>query len=109
MVQKIDKCGKDPISAIFKIVGGLTLTSRVGWPGNLVLTEEVLEKYSTLFDFLLGLRLTCLALTLNWQKLKVKQGRYSHKVNLIRHEMLYFLRNLHAYVAAQVGLRFRKP
>ena len=70
----------------------------MGWPANLVLTEEVVSRYSTLLDFLLGLRMTMLALTLDWSSLRSAD----HRVQIIRHEMLNFVRNLHAYVATQV-------
>ena len=87
-------------------IPGLSLSYRCQWPANLVLTEEVVSRYSSLLDFLLGLRMTILALTLDWSSGRGKAakglGAKAHRVCLMRHEMLNFLRNLHAYVATQV-------
>ena len=89
---------------------GLSLTYIPGWPSNIVLTAEVLAQYSQVLDFMLELRLAATSLELDWvtENLGLRRaraaggGRLVHRVALMRHEMMNFLRNLHGYVAGQV-------
>jgi len=90
-------------------IPGLSLTYQAGWPLNIVLTQETVAKYSTILDFMVELRLAMVALELDWatENLVLRRDKKTdtiilHKINLMRHEMLNFLRNLHAYVACQV-------
>jgi len=90
-------------------IPGLSLTYQAGWPANIVLTQDTVSKYSTILDFMIELRLAMVALELDWanENLVLRRDKKTdklilHKINLMRHEMMNFLRNLHAYVSCQV-------
>jgi len=90
-------------------IPGLSLTYQANWPDNIVLSLDTVSKYSLILDFQLELRLTMLSLELDWENenLVVRKDKKNtmsllHKVNLMRHEMMHFMRNLHDYVASQV-------
>ena len=90
-------------------IPGLSLTYQAAWPHNIVLSLESLAKYSNILDFQLELRLALLSLELDWasenlgqRKDRQSHRRLLHKVSLMRHEMLNFLRNLRDYVASQI-------
>jgi len=90
-------------------IPGLSLTYQAGWPANIVLTPDTVGKYSTILDFMIELRLAMVALELDWanENLVLRRDKKTdklilHKINLMRHEMMNFLRNLHAYVSCQV-------
>ena len=90
-------------------IPGLSLTYQAVWPDNIVLSLDTVAKYSTILDFQLELRLALLSLELDWasENLVRREERSSHrrllhKVSLMRHEMLNFLRNLRDYVASQI-------
>ena len=90
-------------------IPGLSLTYQASWPDNIVLGPDTVAKYSLILDFQLELRLAMLSLDLDWanENLVVRRDKKStksllHKVNLMRHEMMHFIRNLHDYVASQV-------
>eukprot|EP00092_Neocalanus_flemingeri_P034456 GFUD01037467.1.p1 GENE.GFUD01037467.1~~GFUD01037467.1.p1 ORF type:complete len:1338 (+),score=286.80 GFUD01037467.1:40-4053(+) len=90
-------------------IPGLSLTYQAGWPANIILTPETVGKYSTILDFMIELRLAMVALELDWanENLVLRRDKKTdkhvlHKINLMRHEMMNFLRNLHAYVSCQV-------
>ena len=90
-------------------IPGLSLTYQAGWPANIVLTPDTVAKYSTILDFMIELRLAMVALELDWanENLVLRRDEKTdklilHKINLMRHEMMNFLRNLHAYVSCQV-------
>ena len=90
-------------------IPGLSLTYQAAWPENIVLGLEAVSKYSTILDFQLELRLAMLSLELDWanENLVVRRDKKAtpavlHKVNLMRHEMMHFIRNLHDYVTSQV-------
>jgi len=90
-------------------IPGLSLTYQAGWPANIVLTPDTVAKYSTILDFMIELRLPMVALELDWanENLVLRRDEKTdklilHKINLMRHEMMNFLRNLHAYVSCQV-------
>jgi len=88
---------------------GLSLTYRAQWPVNIVLTPEAVSKYSAILDFMLELRLAMFSLELDWanENLVLRGEKKTarsilHRVNLMRHEMINFLSNLHAYISCQV-------
>jgi len=90
-------------------IPGLSLTYQASWPDNIVLSLDSVSKYSLILDFQLELRLAMLSLELDWanENLVVRREKKSticllHKVNLMRHEMMHFIRNLHDYVTSQV-------
>ena len=90
-------------------IPGLSLTYQAAWPHNIVLSLETVAKYSNILDFQLELRLALLSLELDWasenlaqRKDRKSHRRLLHKVSLMRHEMLNFLRNLRDYVASQI-------
>ena len=90
-------------------IPGLSLTYQAAWPENIVLSLDTVGKYSAILDFQLELRLALLSLELDWasENLVLRKDRNSHrrllhKVSLMRHEMLNFLRNLRDYVASQI-------
>jgi len=88
---------------------GLSLTYRAQWPVNIVLTPEAVSKYSAILDFMLELRLAMVSLERDWanENLVLRGEKKTansilHRVNLMRHEMINFLSNLHAYISCQV-------
>lgn len=90
-------------------IPGLSLTYQAAWPHNIVLSLDTVGKYSNILDFQLELRLALLSLELDWasenlgqRKDRKSHRRLLHKVSLMRHEMLNFLRNLRDYVASQI-------
>jgi hypothetical protein len=90
-------------------IPGLSLTYQAGWPANIVLTPDTVAKYSTILDFMIELRLAMVALELDWanENLVLRRDEKTdklilHNINLMRHEMMNFLRNLHAYISCQV-------
>ena len=90
-------------------IPGLSLTYQASWPDNIVLSMDTVSKYSLILDFQLELRLAMLSLELDWanENLVVRRDKKStkdlmHKVNLMRHEMMHFIRNLNDYVSSQV-------
>jgi len=90
-------------------IPGLSLGYRSIWPLNIVLSEEVLRKYSTVVEYMLNLRTSLVGLELDWanENIVLRKNRktfsyHQHRIGLMRHEMLNFLRNLHSYVTAQV-------
>ena len=90
-------------------IPGLSLTYQAAWPHNIVLSLDTVAKYSNILDFQLELRLALLSLELDWasenlgqRKDRKSHRRLLHKVSLMRHEMLNFLRNLRDYVASQI-------
>ena len=75
----------------------------------LVLTPEAVSKYSAILDFMLELRLAMVSLERDWanENLVLRGEKKTaksilHRVNLMRHEMINFLSNLHAYISCQV-------
>ena len=90
-------------------IPGLSLTYQASWPDNIVLSMDTVSKYSLILDFQLELRLAMLSLELDWanENLVFRRDKKStkdllHKVNLMRHEMMHFIRNLNDYVTSQV-------
>jgi len=90
-------------------IPGLSLSYRATWPANIVLSEDILSKYSRVVDFMLNLRTCLVSLELDWaqenlvlRSVKKEVQPRLHKINIIRHEMLNFVRNLHSYVSTQV-------
>ena len=90
-------------------IPGLSLTYQALWPDNIVLSLDTVSKYSLILDFQLELRLTMLSLELDWanENLVLRRDKKCapallHRVNLMRHEMMHFMRNLQDYVASQV-------
>jgi len=90
-------------------IPGLSLGYRVSWPCNILLTQEVLAKYSSVLEFMVNIRTCLVSLELDWghQNLVLRHQRKStnfqqHRLNIMRHEMLNFVRNLHSYVTSQV-------
>jgi len=88
---------------------GLSLSYRVAWPCNIVLSQDVLSKYSSVLELMMTIRTCLVSLELDWanqnlglRKNKKKSDSHQHRLNIIRHEMLNFVRNLHSYVTAQV-------
>ena len=94
-------------------IPGLSLTYQASWPDNIVLSLDTVSKYSLILDFTLELKLTMLSLELDWgnENLVVRREKKStkdllHRVNIMRHEMMHFIRNIHDYVASQVNTCF---
>ena len=94
-------------------IPGLSLTYQASWPDNIVLSLDTVSKYSLILDFTLELKLTMLSLELDWgnENLVVRREKKStkdllHRVNIMRHEMMHFIRNIHDYVASQVNTFF---
>ena len=90
-------------------IPGLSLTYQAAWPENIILRLAAVTQYSTILDFQLELRLAMLSLELDWanenlvgRRDKKATPAVLHKVNLMRHEMMHFIRNLHDYVTSQV-------
>ena len=79
-----------------------TLRYRVGWPLNLVLTEEVMDDYSQIFSFVLQLRLAAWALEDVYIHLMKDLPRRWHAVHIARHSIYHFVQSLQNYVMSQL-------
>eukprot|EP00088_Acartia_fossae_P012325 TRINITY_DN16353_c0_g1_i10.p1 TRINITY_DN16353_c0_g1~~TRINITY_DN16353_c0_g1_i10.p1 ORF type:complete len:982 (+),score=253.08 TRINITY_DN16353_c0_g1_i10:307-2946(+) len=89
-------------------IPGLSLGYRVAWPCNIILSKEALGKYSSVLEFMVSLRTCLVSLEMDWtnhtlnRRQKKDTNYHQHRLHIIRHEMLNFIRNLHSYVTAQV-------
>lgn len=87
------------------VVSCVRLRYKAEWPLNLVLTEEALHKYDSIFSFLLRLRLVAWRLhsaflSLKWNNKGRGEMPLLHQVHVWRHEMTQFARAVQAYVSA---------
>lgn len=78
-----------------------TLRYRVGWPLNLILTEEVMDDYSQIFSFVLQLRLAAWALEDVYIHLKNFPCRW-HAVHIARYSLYHFVQSMQNYVMSQL-------
>lgn len=79
-----------------------TLRYRVGWPLNLILTEEVMDDYSQIFSFVLQLRLAAWALEDVYINLMRDLPSRWHSVHIARHSIYHFVQTLQNYVMSQL-------
>ncbi|KAI9557631.1 hypothetical protein GHT06_017459 [Daphnia sinensis] len=79
-----------------------TLRYRVGWPLNLILTEEVMDDYSQIFSFVLQLRLAAWALEDVYVNLMRDPPSRWHSVHIARHSIYHFVQTLQNYVMSQL-------
>ncbi|XP_057366609.1 gamma-tubulin complex component 6-like [Daphnia carinata] len=79
-----------------------TLRYRVGWPLNLILTEEVMDDYSQIFSFVLQLRLAAWALEDVYVNLMRDPPSLWHSVHIARHSIYHFVQTLQNYVMNQL-------
>uniref|UniRef100_A0A0N8BFW3 Gamma-tubulin complex component n=1 Tax=Daphnia magna TaxID=35525 RepID=A0A0N8BFW3_9CRUS len=79
-----------------------TLRYRVGWPLNLILTEEVMDDYSQIFSFVLQLRLAAWALEDVYVNLMRDPPSRWHSVHIARHSIYHFVQTLQNYVMNQL-------
>ena len=79
-----------------------TLRYRVGWPLNLILTEEVMDDYSQIFSFVLQLRLAAWALEDVYIDLMRDFPCQWHAVHIARHSIYHFVQSLQNYVMSQL-------
>merc|ERR1712107_38251 len=56
-------------------IPGLSLGYRAVWPVNIVLTETVLKKYSTVLDLMLSIRTSLVSLELDWANENLSTGQ----------------------------------
>ena len=78
-----------------------TLRYRIGWPLNLILTDEIMDDYSLIFSFLLQLRLAAWAMEDVYIGLK-EVGPKWHAVQIARQSMYHFVQALQHYVMNQL-------
>ncbi len=78
-----------------------TLRYRIGWPLNLILTDDIMDDYSLIFSFLLQLRLAAWAMEDVYVGLK-ELGRQWHAVQIARQSMHHFVQTLQHYVMNQL-------
>lgn len=79
-----------------------TLRYRVGWPLNLILTEEVMDDYSQIFSFVLQLRLAAWALEDVYIHLMKDFPCRWHAVHIARHSLYHFVQSMQNYVMSQL-------
>lgn len=79
-----------------------TLRYRVGWPLNLILTEEVMDDYSQIFSFVLQLRLAAWALEDVYIHLMKDISCRWHAVHIARHSLYHFVQSMQNYVMSQL-------
>ena len=79
-----------------------TLRYRVGWPLNIILTEEVMDDYSQIFSFVLQLRLAAWALEDVYINLMRDLPSRWHLVHIARHSIYHFVQTLQNYVMSQL-------
>ena len=78
-----------------------TLRYRIGWPLNLILTEEVMDDYSCIFNFVLQLRLAAWVLQDIYVDLKDRSAEW-HLIQIARHSVCHFVQALQNYVMNQL-------
>lgn len=87
----------------------LELRYKVVWPLNIVITDSLINKYSTVFSFMLQLKRIVWVLKDVWHRLK--RGALIHKagnsvqfrqLQLYRQEMQHFVKVMQGYVANQI-------
>ena len=78
-----------------------TLRYRIGWPLNLILTEEVMDDYSCIFNFVLQLRLAAWVLQDIYIDLKDRSAEW-HLIQIARHFVCHFVQALQNYVMNQL-------
>jgi len=78
-----------------------TLRYRIGWPLNLILTEEVMDDYSCIFNFVLQLRLAAWVLQDIYIDLKDRSAEW-HLIQIARHSVCHFVQALQNYVMNQL-------
>jgi len=83
-------------------LNSFTLRYRVGWPTNLVLTEEVMDDYSQIFSFILQLRLAAWSMEDVHLNLKGCVRQQWHSIHLARHSVYHFVQTLQSYVMNQL-------
>lgn len=89
-----------------------TLRYTVGWPVNMVLNDEALEKYNAVFRFQLKLKWALWTLTnLRFRDLEKKdpsamrdkiQHFYARRLESLRFWLMHAIGSIHAYLAGQV-------
>lgn len=79
-----------------------TLRYRVGWPINIVLTEEVMDDYSQIFCFVLQLRLAAWSMEDVFVHLKSCVKSEWRSIHVTRHAIYHFVQTLQSYVMNQL-------
>ncbi|XP_072140503.1 uncharacterized protein Grip163 isoform X3 [Dermacentor andersoni] len=91
------------------VVNCLSMSYKVEWPLNVVITQACLLRYNKIFRFLLSLRRALWALSDIWSRLKPSalprkpdSSLELRQLQLMRHEMLHFVHMVQSYVGSQV-------
>ncbi|XP_075526175.1 gamma-tubulin complex component 6 isoform X3 [Dermacentor variabilis] len=91
------------------IMNCLSMSYKVEWPLNVVITRACLLRYNKIFRFLLSLRQALWALSDIWSRLKPSalprkpdSSLELRQLQLMRHEMLHFVHMVQSYVGSQV-------
>jgi hypothetical protein len=86
----------------------ISLHYDVGWPLNIIINGEALNKYNQLFRLLLKLKRVSYSLQSVWSSLKLTKFKKEHsniliKLQLFRHEMQHLLDILQMYITQQLN------